>query len=44
MGNKGAFIHFGSDLVPHFTTFAAVPHPPVRAMQYAGGLMNLLGG
>lgn len=35
MGNKGAFIRFGSDMVPHFTQFSAVPHPPVRPMQYA---------
>ncbi len=32
MGNKGAFIRFnGSDMVPHFTTFEAVPHPSVKA-------------
>eukprot|EP00617_Octactis_speculum_P022238 CAMPEP_0185745854 /NCGR_PEP_ID=MMETSP1174-20130828/4235_1 /TAXON_ID=35687 /ORGANISM="Dictyocha speculum, Strain CCMP1381" /LENGTH=494 /DNA_ID=CAMNT_0028420103 /DNA_START=9 /DNA_END=1493 /DNA_ORIENTATION=+ len=37
MGNKGAFIHFSldNDLKPRFTKFQAVPHPPVRPMQYA---------
>jgi len=35
MGNKGAFIRFESDMVPHFTSFEAVPHPPSRPMQYA---------
>ena len=35
MGNKGAFIRFENDMVPHFTSFEAVPHPPSRPMQYA---------
>jgi serine/threonine-protein phosphatase 5 len=35
MGNKGAFIRFEDDMVPHFTSFVAVPHPPSRPMQYA---------
>lgn len=40
MGNKGAFIRFsGADMVPHFTTFTAVPHPPVRPMQYANSFL-----
>ena len=34
MGNKGAFIRFGPDCVPHFTTFAHSPHPAVRPMAY----------
>ena len=34
MGNKGAFIHFGPDCVPHFTTFLHSPHPAVRPMAY----------
>mmetsp|Transcript_64556 Transcript_64556/g.179121 ORF Transcript_64556/g.179121 Transcript_64556/m.179121 type:complete len:412 (-) Transcript_64556:286-1521(-) len=40
MGNKGAFIHFRleDDCEPHFTTFEAVPHPPIRPMQYANML------
>lgn len=43
MGNKGAFIRFESDMVPHFTSFSAVPHPPVRPMQYcSGSFMNML--
>jgi hypothetical protein len=28
MGNKGAFIKFHSDMVPHFTKFSAVVSPP----------------
>jgi len=42
MGNKGAFIHFRleDDLKPAFTSFTAVPHPPVRPMQYANMLMQ----
>jgi serine/threonine-protein phosphatase 5 len=39
MGNQGAYIRFKSDvkcdLTPHYTSFAHVPHPGVRAMQYA---------
>lgn len=35
MDNKGAFIRFGKDLKPKFTTFEAVPHPAVRPMAYA---------
>ncbi|GFR51802.1 hypothetical protein Agub_g14261 [Astrephomene gubernaculifera] len=40
MGNKGAFVRFnGNDMVPHFTTFAAVPHPDVRPMAYANSYL-----
>jgi serine/threonine-protein phosphatase 5 len=35
MGNKGAFIHFGTDLEPKFTQFEAAPHPPMKPMAYA---------
>mmetsp|Transcript_57149 Transcript_57149/g.180878 ORF Transcript_57149/g.180878 Transcript_57149/m.180878 type:complete len:496 (+) Transcript_57149:241-1728(+) len=42
MGNKGAFIKFNSDMAPNFTKFAAVPHPPVRPMAYASGLLNMV--
>lgn len=36
MGNKGAFITItGDDVTPKFTSYAAVPHPPVRPMMYA---------
>jgi len=38
MGNKGAFIHFDSTLVPKFTQFEAVPHPDVKPMAYAAGM------
>ena len=45
MGNKGAFISFtGGDMAPKFTTFSQSPHPDVRPMQYAGGLMASLMG
>lgn len=36
MGNRGAFLRLdGETLTPRPTSFVAVPHPPVRAMQYA---------
>jgi serine/threonine-protein phosphatase 5 len=39
MGNQGAFIRFkadgAGDLTPTYTSFSHVPHPEVRAMQYA---------
>jgi serine/threonine-protein phosphatase 5 len=43
MGNKGAFIRFGADMLPRFTQFDAVPHPPIRPMAYASafGAMGL---
>ena len=41
MGNKGAFIHFGESMEPKFTTFTHVPHPSIRPMAYASGLMGL---
>jgi serine/threonine-protein phosphatase 5 len=41
MGNKGAFVKFnGSDMVPHFTTFEAVPHPDVKPMAYASSFLS----
>ena len=44
MGNKGAFISFTApDMVPHFTQFDAVPHPPVRPMQYASPMLSMMG-
>lgn len=39
MGNKGAFIRFSADMVPRFTKFDAVPHPPVAPMRYANNAM-----
>ena len=43
MANKGAFITFnGDDMVPHFTQFAAVPHPDVKPMAYANSIFNFL--
>ncbi|GAB4818900.1 hypothetical protein N2152v2_005946 [Parachlorella kessleri] len=41
MGNKGAFIKFGgADMAPQFTQFSAVPHPAVRPMKYAAGMLG----
>jgi len=44
MGNKGAFCDFTREggLKPKLTSFAHVPHPPVKPMQYASS-MSLLG-
>ncbi|XP_025423474.1 serine/threonine-protein phosphatase 5 [Sipha flava] len=42
MGNKGAFITLeGHCLKPKFTTYTAVPHPPVKPLMYANSLVNL---
>ncbi|XP_050532859.1 serine/threonine-protein phosphatase 5 [Daktulosphaira vitifoliae] len=42
MGNKGAFIKLeGRCLKPKFTTYTAVPHPPVKPLMYANSLVNL---
>jgi serine/threonine-protein phosphatase 5 len=40
MGNKGAFIRFGSDLRPVFTKFTAVDHPNVPPMAYASPMFR----
>jgi len=37
VGNKGAYITFDSTMKPKFTSFTAVPHPPVKPMAYASG-------
>ena len=37
VGNLGAFITFKEDMKPEFTTFEAVPHPPIRPMAYSSG-------
>jgi hypothetical protein len=42
MGNKGAFITFESDMVPHFTSFDAVPHPTVRPMRFANPMLQYM--
>lgn len=45
MGNKGAFIRFnGKTLEPKMTSFAAVPHPNVRPMQYANPMLGSMFG
>mmetsp|Transcript_17413 Transcript_17413/g.51538 ORF Transcript_17413/g.51538 Transcript_17413/m.51538 type:complete len:302 (-) Transcript_17413:59-964(-) len=41
MGNKGAFLHLDKGLEPKFTTYDAVPHPPVRPMAYASSPFGL---
>lgn len=35
MGNEGAYINFTHEMLPEFHRFKAVPHPPVKPMQYA---------
>lgn len=43
MGNKGAFIRFdGKTMTPRYTTFTHVPHPPVRAMEFANPMLGQL--
>jgi len=45
MGNKGAFIRLdGKTMTPKMTSFAAVPHPNVKPMQYANPMMGSLMG
>ena len=43
MGNKGALLCFDSELDYVAKQFDAVPHPPVRAMAYAGGMGGMFG-
>uniref|UniRef100_A0A7S0Q896 Serine/threonine-protein phosphatase T n=1 Tax=Coccolithus braarudii TaxID=221442 RepID=A0A7S0Q896_9EUKA len=43
MGNKGALLRFDSDMQYTVKQFDAVPHPPIRAMAYAGGMGGLFG-
>jgi len=38
VGNKGAFIRFDSYMKPTFSSFEAVPHPPLRPMHYANSM------
>jgi serine/threonine-protein phosphatase 5 len=42
MGNLGAFIRFGAECKPEFTTFSAAPHPDVRAMKYAPMMNSMM--
>lgn len=39
-GNKGAYINIAHDMKLHYHTFDAVPHPPVKPMAYASGMMQ----
>jgi len=42
MGNKGAFITLkGSDLIPNFTSYDAVPHPNIKPMAYANSILSM---
>lgn len=41
MGNKGAFIRFEHDMKPKYTSFPAVPHPPVAPMAYASPMYRM---
>lgn len=41
-GNKGAFITISDDGDLKFSTFKESPHPPIKAMAYAGGFSNLM--
>jgi len=43
MGNKGALLKFDSSMQYTIKQFEAVPHPPVRAMAYAGQMGGLFG-
>lgn len=43
MGNKGALLRFDSDMEYTIKQFEAVPHPPIRAMAYAGSMGGLFG-
>jgi serine/threonine-protein phosphatase 5 len=43
MGNKGALLRFNSEGEYTVKQFAAVPHPPVRPMAYAGGMGGMFG-
>jgi len=41
VGNKGAYIRFTApDMKPNFTTYTAVPHPPIRPMYYANSMSS----
>lgn len=45
MGNKGAFIRLdGKTMTPKYRSFTAVPHPNVKAMQYANPMLGQLFG
>lgn len=43
MGNLGAFIRFKADMVPNYTSFEAVPHPPIRPMAYQSSTFSMFG-
>lgn len=45
MGNQGAFIRLDAKtLTPKYTSFDAVPHPAVKAMQYANPMLGSMFG
>ncbi len=43
MGNKGAVVQLDRDCKPSFVRFDSVPHPPVKPMAYASGMMSMYG-
>mmetsp|Transcript_79248 Transcript_79248/g.155006 ORF Transcript_79248/g.155006 Transcript_79248/m.155006 type:complete len:657 (+) Transcript_79248:101-2071(+) len=43
MGNQGAFITFEKDMVPKFTSFDCVAHPPIRPMAYQSSSFSMFG-
>lgn len=43
MGNQGAFITFKKDMIPMFTSFDRVPHPPIRPMAYQASSYSMFG-
>eukprot|EP00808_Paulinella_micropora_P018804 g38370.t1 len=40
MGNKGAYVCLDDKLRPTFTSFDAVPHPPIQPMAYASPMFR----
>jgi len=43
IGNKGAIIRLkGDQMAPKFTTYEAVPHPPIKPMQYANSILSMM--
>ena len=39
VGNAGAYINISHEMEIEYVKFTAVPHPPVKAMQYASNSM-----
>lgn len=43
MGNKGAVVQLDKACKPSFLRFDSVPHPAVKPMAYASGMMSMFG-